>query len=265
MLRTTLPPAVDVMPNRASQHWDPDRYRRNASFVAEFGVPLIKLLAPRAGERILDLGCGDGALTTKLLELGVEVVGIDASPDQIYAAQNIGLDARLMNGEDLTFDAEFDAVFSNAAMHWMIDADALIEGVWRALRPSGRFVSEMGGAGNIAIIRSALNSALSAYGYDGKAADPWYFPTVEEQCHRLEKCGFAIRNITLFDRPTQLPSDIGDWLDTFAESYLGILSNEIRPQVVADVVERLRPILVDETGSWNADYVRLRFHAVRES
>ena len=264
MSRTTLALAADVMPTRANQHWDPDRYRRNAGFVAELGESLIDLLAPRAGERILDLGCGDGALTAKLQAMGLEVVGIDASPDQICAAQSLGLDARLMSGEDLRFDGEFDAVFSNAAMHWMIDADAVIEGVRRALRPGGRFVSEMGGFGNVAKIRSALNLALSVHGYDGQSVDPWYFPTVGEQRQRLEKCGFAIRNITLFDRPTQLPSDVGDWLDTFAESYIGMLSNDTRLQVVADVVERLRPVLVDESGTWIADYVRLRFHAVRE-
>lgn len=264
MSRTTLALAADFMPNRAKQHWDPDRYRRNAGFVAELGVPLIDLLAPRAGERILDLGCGDGVLTAKLQAMGLEVVGVDASPDQICAARSLGLDARLMGGEDLRFDAEFDAVFSNAAMHWMIDADAVIEGVWRALRPGGRFVSEMGGAGNVAKIRSALNSALRAHGYDGQPVDPWYFPTEEEQRQRLEKCGFAIRNVTLFDRPTPLPSDVGDWLDTFAESYIGMLSDDTRMKVVADVVERLRPVLVDESGTWIADYVRLRFHAVHE-
>lgn len=263
MSRTTLALAADVMPSRAKQHWDPDRYQRNAGFVAELGAPLIDLLAPRAGERILDLGCGDGALTAKLQAMGVEVVGVDASPDQIRAAQDLGLDARIMSGEDLRFDAEFDAVFSNAAMHWMTNADAVIDGVWRSLRPGGRLVSEMGGFGNVAKIRNALNSALRAHGYDGQSADPWYFPTVEEQRQRLEKCGFAVKNITLFDRPTPLPSDVGDWLDTFAESYIGMLSGDMRLQVVADVVERLRPVLVDESGTWIADYVRLRFHAVR--
>jgi SAM-dependent methyltransferase len=149
-------------------------------------------------------------------------------------------------------------------MHWMTDADAVIEGVWRSLRPGGRFVSEMGGFGNVAKIRSALNSALDVHGYDGLSINPWHFPTEGEQSQRLEKRGFAIQNITLFDRPTPLPSDIGDWLDTFAESYIGMLSKDTRLQVVADVVEQLRPVLVDESGTWIADYVRLRFHAVRE-
>ena len=106
--------------------------------------------------------------------------------------------------------------------------------------------------------------ALAAHGYDGRSIDPWYFPTEEEQRQRLEKCGFAIQHIALFDRPTPLPSDVGAWLDTFAESYIGMLSDDTRLQVVADVVERLRPVLVDESGTWIADYVRLRFHAVRE-
>src|SRR5450432_1631050 len=120
------------------QTWDPDRYARNARFVADLGAPVVDLLAPRAGERILDLGCGDGVLTAKLAPLGCEVIGVDASPQQIDAARKLGLDARVANGEALDFDAEFDAVFSNAALHWMKKADRAIAGVFRALRPGGR-------------------------------------------------------------------------------------------------------------------------------
>jgi SAM-dependent methyltransferase len=256
---------AEYMPDRVKQHWDPDRYRRNAGFVAKLGLPLVELLNPCAGERVLDLGCGDGALTAKLRDMGMEVVGVDSSPDQVRAAQELGLDAHVMSGEALRFVSEFDAVFSNAAMHWMTDADAVISGVWRALRPGGRFVSEMGGTGNVAKIRDALNLALGVCGYDGQSADPWYFPTADEQRGRLEQCGFVVTDITLFDRPTPLPGDVGDWLETFAESYIGMLPDGLRQRVVADVVERLYPVLLDETGTYIADYVRLRFHAVRES
>src|SRR5450432_4363692 len=149
------------------QTWDPDRYARNARFVADLGAPVVELLAPRAGERILDLGCGDGALTAKLAALGCQVTGVDASPQQIDAARKLGLDARVMNGEALDFDSEFDAVFSNAALHWMRDPAKVIAGVHRALTPHGRFVAELGGHGCVAKIKNALVEALNRRGVNG--------------------------------------------------------------------------------------------------
>src|SRR6266705_5788747 len=125
-----------------TQTWDANRYSENARFVSDLGMPVVELLAPRAGERILDLGCGDGSLTTKLVELGCQVVGVDASPAMVAAAQALGLDARVMDGQSLPFAQEFDAVFSNAALHWMPQVDTVIAGVWRSLKPGGRFVGE---------------------------------------------------------------------------------------------------------------------------
>jgi trans-aconitate methyltransferase len=135
------------------QHWDPARYQRNAGFVAALGQPVVELLAPRSGERILDLGCGDGALT-EVLARDARVTGVDASAEQVGAARARGLDAHVADGTRLGFAAEFDAVFSNAALHWMRDPDAVIDGVWRVLKPGGRFVGECGGAGNVATVRA---------------------------------------------------------------------------------------------------------------
>ena len=145
-----------------SQSWDPDAYARNARFVSDLGAPAVELLAPRAGERILDLGCGDGALTNKLVAMGCDVVGVDSSAPQVEAARRLGLDARVADGARLDFDAEFDAVFSNAAIHWMKRADDVIAGVWRALKPGGRFVAEFGGHGCVETIKRALTDALAA-------------------------------------------------------------------------------------------------------
>src|SRR5512142_2028530 len=142
---------------KAPQTWDPERYARNARFVADLGMPVVELLAPKSGERILDLGCGDGALTEKLVAMGCTVVGVDGSAEQVAAARARGLDCHVMDGEQLTFNNEFDAVFSNAALHWMKRADAVIAGVWRALKPGGRFVAECGGHGNIKAIETALS------------------------------------------------------------------------------------------------------------
>ena len=221
----------------------------------------MELLAPAAGERILDLGCGDGALTAELAARGCVVVGVDASAAQIQAARRRGLDARVMDGQRLVFDAEFDAVFSNAAMHWMTEPDHVIAGVWRALRPGGRFVGELGGRGCVGRIVAALRGALARQGVDEGRIQPWYFPDEAEYRARLEAHGFSVRSIALIPRPTPLPGDIADWLETFAEAFLAAAPD--RSALLDAVRAELRPHLCDAEGRWTADYVRLRFAAVK--
>src|SRR5271163_633162 len=223
-----------------NQSWDPDDYARNARFVSDLGAPVVELLAPCAGERILDLGCGDGALTLKLVEAGCEVVGVDASAPQIAAARRLGLDARVADGARLAFDAEFDAVFSNAAIHWMKPPDDVIAGVWRALKPGGRFVAEFGGHGCVVTIKRA---------------------TVEDYSARLARRGFAVRYIALIPRPTPLPTEINGWLETFAQAFMAPLAGSDRAGFIDEVREALRPELCDSGGKWFADYIRLRFAA----
>jgi SAM-dependent methyltransferase len=244
-----------------NQSWDPDEYARNARFVSDLGAPVLELLAPRAGERILDLGCGDGALTLKLVEAGCEVVGVDASAPQIAAARRLGLDARVADGARLAFDAEFDAVFSNAAIHWMKPADDVIAGVWRALKPGGRFVAEFGGHGCVVTIKRAIVEALRRRGIDGDALNPWYFPTVEEYSARLARRGFAVGYIALIPRPTPLPTEINGWLETFAQAFMAPLAGSDHAGFIDEVREALRPELCDSGGKWFADYIRLRFAA----
>ena len=246
-----------------AQTWDPERYARNARFVSDLGAPVVELLAPRPGERILDLGCGDGALTEKLVDLGCRVVGVDASAPQIAAARARGLDARVASGEGLDFDDEFDAVFSNAALHWMKRADLVIDGAWRALAPGGRFVAECGGDGCVATIVAALSAALERRGRDARAANPWYFPTVADYRARLEARGFVVTSIALIPRPTPLPGDVTGWLETFAESFSSVLPEGERAAFLAEVQDALRPDLCDDEGRWTADYVRLRFAATK--
>ena len=161
----------------ALQSWDPASYARNARFVSDLGSAVVELLAPRAGERILDLGCGDGALTKKLVDLGCEVVAVDSSAPQVEAARKLGLDAHVIDAEALPFREEFDAVFSNAVLHWIKRADRMIGAVHRSLRPEGRCVAECGGYGCVHKVRTALVHALDRRGMDGEAHVPWYFPT----------------------------------------------------------------------------------------
>ena len=255
--------AAGVVPGKpeTEQRWDPERYRRNAAFVPALGAGVVALLAPRSGERILDLGCGDGALTATLATQA-SVVGVDQSAEQVAAAVARGLDARVVDGAHLPFAAEFDAVFSNAALHWMRTPDAVIDGVWRALKPGGRFVAECGGAGNVAQVLAALLAALARRGIDGRPSMPWFFPTAEDYRARLEKRGFTVRSIALIARPTVLPGALGDWLDTFAETFLALVPPAGRPALKADVEDLTRPYLFHD-GSWTVDYVRLRFAAVK--
>jgi SAM-dependent methyltransferase len=245
------------------QTWSPERYEKHARFVSDLGGPVVELLAPRAGERILDLGCGDGALTEKLRDVGCDVVGVDASAEQVAGACARGLDCRVASGEELPFESEFDAVFSNAALHWMRRPDAVIAGVRRALKPGGRFVGEMGGHGCVATIKWALARALASRGLDAAAYDPWFFPTAEDYRGRLEAQDFAVDSIALFPRPTPLPGDVIGWLETFAESFVTALPAAERPTFLAEVRDALRPKLADTEGNWTADYVRLRFAARR--
>jgi len=245
------------------QSWDPDRYARNARFVSDLGMSVLELLAAQPGERILDLGCGDGALTAKLVAMGCEVIGVDASEPQIRGARALGLDARVMDGEQLTFSNEFDAVFSNAALHWMRRPDEVIAGVRRALRPRSRFVAEMGGHRCVEKIRTALVDALNRRGINGEGAVPWYFPTVEDYSERLIKGGFTVKYIALIPRPTPLPGDVTGWLETFAENFISKLALADRPAFIEEVREVLRPQLCDSGGQWTADYTRLRFAAHR--
>ncbi len=248
---------------RTGQRWDPERYRRNAGFVAELGAPLLDLLAPAPGERVLDLGCGEGTLTAKLAAAGAVVVGVDSSVEQVAAARARGLDARVADGEALAFEAEFDAVLSNAALHWMTRPDAVIDGVWRALKPGGRFVGEMGGAGNVARVKGALTVALARRGHDPAAADPWYFPTPQDYAERLSARGFRVEEIALIERPTPLPGLLGDWLETFAEPFLFLAPADERPELIAEVEAALADTLRHGDGGWFVDYVRLRFRAVK--
>ncbi len=247
----------------SAQSWDPEVYARNARFVSELGAPVVELLAPRPGERILDLGCGDGVLTRKLADLGCAMIGIDASEAQVVAARGLGLDARVLDGYDLDLGPELDAVFSNAVLHWMKDAERVIANVYRALRPGGRFVAECGGYGCVDTIHRALVEGLEARGLDGCAASPWYFPTANDYGAKLANAGFEVRYIALIPRPTPLPGDVLGWLETFAESFTRALPVAERAAYLEEVRLRVKPHLCDADGHWTADYVRLRFSAIK--
>jgi SAM-dependent methyltransferase len=227
------------------------------------GAEVVELLAPRRGERVLDLGCGDGALSAKLVDRGCRVVAVDSSPDQIVAAKARGLDARIIDARRLDFEEEFDAVFSNAVLHWVGDIDRVLDGVGRALKPGGRFVGEFGGSGNVETVVSTIYSALEKRGIDGRELNPWYFPTVEAFRARLNKHGFEVNELMLFGRPTKLPGSVADWMDTFAKIFTAAVPEDERAGFVQGVSDALKPRLFNKTDGWVLDYVRLRFKGTK--
>jgi len=254
---------IETAPPQPVQRWQAEDYARNGRFVSELARPTLELLAPKAGERILDLGCGDGVLTETIAASGADVLGADLSDELLAAAAAKGLKVQKADGHALPFDTEFDAVFSNAALHWMRRPDLAIAGVWRALKPHGRFVAEMGGHGNVAAIATAMRAVGKSRGGDPAKVAPWFFPSVHEYRRLLEAGGFRVKTIMLVPRPTVLGSGIEGWLQTFGRSFFEQFDARQRPEIMAEVVALLRPLLCHAEGRWTADHIRLRFVAIR--
>jgi trans-aconitate methyltransferase len=241
--------------------WDPAAYAAHASFVPALGGAALDLLALRPGEHVLDLGCGDGVLTAKIAAAGAEIVAVDAAPDMVAAAKAKGLDARVVPGQQLAFEREFDAVFSNAALHWMLDTLGVSRRVFAALKPGGRFVGEMGGQGNIATLRAALHAELQARGYETNDSDPQWYAAPDEFMAVYEAAGFTDIAASLIPRPTPLPAGVAGWLRTFRTGFLdaaGVPDAE-QDDVAHAVEQRLEAAFRQPDGTWLADYVRLRF------
>jgi SAM-dependent methyltransferase len=255
--------AFDTAPPQAVQRWSASDYARNGRFVHELAGPVFAMLEAKPGESVLDLGCGDGALTAEIKASGADVLGVDLSDELLAVARMKGLNVRKVDGHALDFVSEFHAVFSNAALHWMRKPELVIAGVARALRPRGRFVGELGGHGNVAAIGTAMRAVGALRNGDPALVAPWFFPTVEEYGRLLTEGGFAVKEIALVPRPTRLRTGMEGWLRTFGRSFFDQFLEPQRTAVLGEVIELLRPSLCDTNGVWTADHIRLRFFAER--
>ena len=248
---------------KVSQHWEKEKYEKNARFVSVYGEELIEWLNPQKDEYILDLGCGDGVLTKKITEYGCKVLGLDGSQKFIEATRKIGIEAIQGDAQNMKFENEFDAIFSNAALHWMTNPEKVMEGVSRALKKGGRFVVEMGGKGNIEKIENAIFEIAGKFGF--KAKKIWFFPSEEDERVLLEKYGLKVKRMISFPRPTLLPTGIKGWLQTFSAPVLVNVPVEMHEKLIDEITEKVEKELErNENGQILADYVRLRFEAVKE-
>jgi trans-aconitate 2-methyltransferase len=250
---------------QGNQQWDARLYDAKHGFVWKHGSALLEFLTPQPGERILDLGCGTGHLTAQIATAGAEVLGIDSAAPMIDQARRTypHLHFEVADARALTLAGSFDAVFSNAVLHWITEPARVIEGVRRALKPGGRFVAEFGGRGNVQAIVAALDRATQATN-GGRFENPWYFPSIAEYATLLERGGLEVTYAVLFDRPTPLEGEAGmrHWVEMFANDLLTRVAADQREEFLKKVEEELRPVLYRD-GTWRADYRRLRVVASR--
>lgn len=231
------------------------------NFVHAIGRDLLQLLAPRKGERVLDLGCRDGYLTEAIANLGADVLGLEWGEEMVAATRLRGLAAEVGRGDRLSFENEFDAVFSIAALHWLPDGEAVARGVYRALVPGGRFVAEMAAAGDMARLRECLRTTAQAHGVDPAGLPRFHQPTVAGQAAILEAAGFTVRLLQLFDRPVRLPVDLLEWLESLSIPYFASLEKAEREAAMRGVKAEMEPIMRDSNGQWMCEFVRLHFVA----
>lgn len=245
----------------SENQWKSTLYESKHSFVWRYGANLLELLSPQQGERILDLGCGTGQLTQEIAAQGVIAIGIDKAATMIEQARKNYPDLwfEIADATNFHFEEPFDAVFSNAALHWIKQPEQAIACIWKALKPGGRFVAEFGGKGDIRAIVSAINKVFTP------ASFPWYFPSIGEYATLLEKQGFSVTYAVLVERLTRLEGAEGmrNWIEMFANSFLQEVPTDKHMSVIQNIEDQLRPELYQD-GNWFADYKRIRVVARKD-
>jgi ubiquinone/menaquinone biosynthesis C-methylase UbiE len=248
--------------------WDANLYDVKHSFVSSFGNDLVDLLSPKKGEQILDLGCGTGDLTNKLYQLGVNVVGIDKSENMVHQAQNKYPNIKFIVGDaiDLEYNSLFDAVFSNATLHWIKPPKMALHCIYNSLKQGGRFVAEFGGQGNVQLITDEIITQFENLGVEYLPEQfPWYFPSIGEYSTLMEEVGFRVTFAHHFDRPTPLEGDNGlkNWIEMFGSSMFKGITEEIKELIITKVEDSLKELLFNK-GGWTADYKRIRVIGLKD-
>ena len=246
-----------------SNDWDANIYNQHASFVSNLAMPVVELLNPQQNEHILDLGCGDGTLANEIQKYGAHVIAIDTSDKMVEKAKKNGIEAYKMDVTNLEFKSQFDAVFSNAVLHWVKTSKLAIQQVHKVLRTDGRFIAEFGGYENIQSLINAMENVFKKNEDFGKFINPWYFPKKDEYKQLLETNGFIVKEINIFKRATKI-DDINNWLDIFANGIVSHLTNSQKKEFKKQVRTILKPILYTNQNGWVIDYVRLRVKAVKQ-
>jgi len=246
---------------KETNKWNTEKYNKHTGFVSKLAMPVVDLLAPKSGELILDAGCGDGTLAKEIEKRGAKVIGIDMSKEMIKACREKGIEAHLNSVTDLPYKDKFDAIFSNAMLHWVLDAKSAVENIATALKSGGRFVCEFGGGNNAYTLVSAIEEVFDKHKDFGEFNNPWYFPTIKEYRTLLEKQGFEVNYIELIPRPTPM-DDIRNWLDIFTNGVTKELTHQQRELFKKECEEILRPKLFTKEDGWMLDYERLRVKAI---
>jgi 2-isopropylmalate synthase len=249
---------------KESNQWNANEYNKNADFVSKLALPVVKLLAPKKDEKILDLGCGDGTLSVEIQKYGSQVIAVDLSVNMVKKSKTKGVEASVMSATQLVFYNEFDAVFSNAVLHWVTDASLAIKNVNQALKVNGRFVGEFGGYGNVHSLQEVIQTVFERHPEYGKFQNFWYFPKKEEYAELLVQCGFSVQYIEIIKRPTPI-GDIKEWLDIFANGIMQNVPAAKKESFKKEVENILKPKLFTQEDGWVIDYVRLRFAAKKEN
>ncbi|HIP28159.1 MAG TPA: class I SAM-dependent methyltransferase [Sulfurovum sp.] len=250
------------MKTKETNEWNANKYNKHADFVSVLGLPVVELLNPQEGEHILDLGCGDGTLAVEIEKYGTHVTAVDLSEDMVEKAREKGVDAHVMSVTDLPYVDAFDAVFSNAVLHWVKESDLAVKNIHKALKIGARFVAEFGGYGNVHHIVEAMREVFTRHPEYGVFDNLWYFPTVGEYTEILENHGFEVKYIERIPRPTPI-DDIANWLAVFTNGVTEHLTLEQKEQFRYEVREILTETIYSDDEGWVADYVRLRVEAVK--
>ena len=247
---------------KETNNWNADKYNKHADFVSNLATPVVDLLNPIENEKILDLGCGDGTLAVEIKKFNIKVIAVDLSKSMVKKTKEKNIEAYVMSATELNFNNEFDAVFSNAVLHWVKDSKIAINKINTSLKNNGRFIAEFGGYGNIKFLTDAMQKVFNNHQEYGVFNNPWYFPSDKDYKKLLEDNGFKVEYIELIPRPTSI-DDISNWLDIFANGIVSHLTNEQQLNFKQEIREILKPKIYTEKNGWVADYVRLRFKAIK--